>query len=84
MKRKIKSGDEVVIISGAHKGNRGKVLQMLSASDRLLVEGVNMRKRTVRRSEEKPDGGIEEREGSLHFSNVMLAERYDSKPNRKN
>ena len=84
MKSKIKSGDEVVVISGAHKGNRGKVLQMITESERLLVEGVNMRKRAVRRSEEKPDGGIEEREGSLHVSNVMLAERYDSKPNRKN
>ena len=83
MKRKIKSGDEVVVISGAHKGDRGKVLQVLPARERVVIEGVNMRKRTVRRSEEKPEGGIEEREGSMHVSNVMLAERFDAKPNRK-
>ena len=83
MKRKIKSGDEVVVISGAHKGNRGKVLQVLTDRERVVVEGINMRKRTVRRSEENPEGGIKEREGSMHTSNVMLAERYDAKLNRK-
>ena len=84
MKRKIKSGDEVVVISGAHKGGRGKILQMISSSDRVVVEGVNIRKRTVRKSEERPEGGIEEREGTIHYSNVMLAERFDSRANSKN
>ncbi len=79
MKRKIKSGDEVVVIAGAHKGQRGKILQTLRVKDRVVVEGVAMRKHHVRKSQEKPEGGIEEREGSIHYSNVMLAERFDSK-----
>ena len=84
MKRKIKSGDEVVVISGAHKGGKGKVLQIIASRERVVVEGINIRKRTVRKSEEKPEGGIEEREGTLHYSNVMLAERFESRANRKN
>ena len=84
MKRKIKSGDEVVVISGAHKGGRGKILQVLSSKDRVVVEGVNIRKRNVRKSEEKPEGDIEERESTIHYSNVMLAERYDTRAGNKN
>ena len=84
MKRKIKSGDEVVVISGAHKGGKGKVLQIISSRDRVVVEGINIRKRAVRKSEEKPEGGMEEREGTLHYSNVMLAERFEFRANRKN
>lgn len=79
MKFKIKSGDEVVIIAGAHKGKRGKILQVLPQKERVIVEGVAMRKHHVRRSQENPEGAIEEREGSIHYSNVMLADRYDSK-----
>lgn len=79
MKRRIKSGDEVVVIAGAHKGKRGKVLQTLPAKDRVVVEGVAMRKRHVRRSQENPEGAIEEREGTIHYSNVMLAERFDAR-----
>lgn len=79
MKRKIKSGDEVVVIAGAHKGKRGKILQTLHQKDRVVVEGVAMRKHHVRKSQNNPEGAIEEREGSIHYSNVMLAERYDTR-----
>jgi len=79
MSRKIKSGDEVVVIAGAHKDKRGKVLQVLSAKDRVIVEGVALIKRHVRKSQDRHEGGIEEREGSIHISNVMKAERYDAR-----
>lgn len=79
MKTKIKRGDEVVVIAGSHKGKRGKILQILPAKERVVIEGVAMVKRHVRRSQENPEGAIVEREGSVHHSNVMLAERFDKK-----
>ncbi|GHC08868.1 50S ribosomal protein L24 [Cerasicoccus arenae] len=79
MKFKIKRGDEVVVISGAHNGQRGKVLQVLREKQRVIVEGVNMIKKHQKATQETPDGAIIEREGSVHYSNVMLAERFDKK-----
>lgn len=83
MKFQIKRGDEVVVIAGAHKGSRGKVLQILREKERVIVEGVRMIKRhTKARSQEEP-GGIIEREGPIHYSNIMKAERYDSRHGAK-
>lgn len=79
MKFKIKSGDEVVVIAGAHKGQRGKVLQVLREKQRVIVEGVNMIKKHQKATQENPEGAIIEREGTIAYSNVMLAERYDKK-----
>lgn len=79
MKKSIKKGEEVVVISGSAKGKRGKVLSVLPAAQRVLVEGVNMRKHHERKSEKNPDGLIVEREQSIHISNVMSAGRFDSK-----
>ncbi len=79
----VKKGDEVVVIAGAQKGKRGKVLQILTGKDRVVVEGVGMIKRHVRKSQENPEGAIVEREGSLHLSNVMLAASYDAKRAKK-
>lgn len=79
MKLKIKRGDEVVVIAGAHKGKRGKVMQVLPATERVVVEGVALRKRHQRKSQDNPEGAIVEREGTLHYSNIMLAERYDNR-----
>jgi large subunit ribosomal protein L24 len=79
MKFKIKRGDTVVVIAGSHKGERGKVLEVNRQKQRVTVEGVAVRKIHQKpRSQEDP-GGIIEREGSVHYSNVMLAERFDSK-----
>jgi len=79
MKFKIKRGDEVVVIAGAHKGQRGKVLQVLRDKQRVIIEGVNMIKKHQKATQESPEGAIIEREGSVHYSNVMLAENYDKK-----
>ena len=77
MAKAIKREQEVVVITGAHKGKRGKVLSV--ASDRVLVEGVNMITKFERKTQENPEGGSVEREASIHYSNVMSAEKYDAK-----
>jgi len=76
-KAHIKKGDEVVVIAGSEIGNRGKVLEVKKKHQRVLIEGVRMIKRHTRKSDKHPQGGIIEREGTIHLSNVMLASRYD-------
>jgi len=61
----------VKIIRGNHKGKEGKVLRVINDKDRVIVEGVNLIKKHTKPSQENPKGGIVEREGSLHVSNVM-------------
>tara|TARA_B100001996_G_scaffold5334_1_gene4501 strand:- start:4312 stop:4620 length:309 start_codon:yes stop_codon:yes gene_type:complete len=68
---RIKSGMNVKIIRGNHKGKEGKVLRVINDKDRVIVEGVNLIKKHTKPSQENPKGGIVEREGSLHVSNVM-------------
>lgn len=79
MKLKIKRGDEVVVIAGAHKGSRGKVLQIFPETERVIVEGVRMIKRHTKPRSQEDQGGIIEREGTLHYSNVMKAETFDAR-----
>ncbi|GAB4191249.1 MAG: 50S ribosomal protein L24 [Roseiflexaceae bacterium] len=68
----VKTGDEVLIITGKDKGKRGKIKQAMPRENRVLVEGLNMIKRhTKQRGPGKP-GGIIEREAPIHISNVML------------
>ena len=68
----IKTGDQVVVVSGREKGKRGKVLRMLTKKDRVVVERINMVKRHVKPSQKHPQGGVVEKEGSIHLSNVRL------------
>ncbi|HKA89115.1 MAG TPA: 50S ribosomal protein L24 [Haliangiales bacterium] len=65
-------GDLVVVIAGKEKGKRGKVLRVLHKKDRVVVERVNMVKRHTKPSQKTPQGGIIEKEGSVHISNVSL------------
>ena len=78
----IKRGDDIVVISGAHKGKSGKILEILPAKQRARIEGVAMMKRHVKKSQENPNGAIVEREGSVHISNLMLKSRYDASKKR--
>ncbi len=78
MAQAIKRKQEVVVISGAHKGKRGKVLE-IKAPEKVLVEGVNMVTKYERKTQENPEGGSVEKEAPIHYSNVMLAEKYDAK-----
>ena len=72
MKFKIKRDSEVVVISGEHRGKKGKVLKVLRDSQRVLVEGVNVCKKCLKKSQENPKGGMLETEMPIHYSNVML------------
>lgn len=78
-KAHIKKGEEVVVLAGKEKGKRGKVLQLLPAKNRAVVEGLMMIKRHEKKSEEKPEGAIVEREGSIHVSNLMGAEKWQAR-----
>jgi large subunit ribosomal protein L24 len=71
---KIKSGDEVIVISGKDRGKTGKVQRVDPRKDRVVVEGVNIVKRHQRPNQLNPnaEAGVIEREGSIHISNVML------------
>ncbi len=73
-KFKIKTGDEVVVLAGKDKGQKGKVLKIVKAKDRVIVEGVNIVKKHVKPSAENPQGGIEEKEAPIHISNVALVD----------
>jgi large subunit ribosomal protein L24 len=75
----VKKNDEVVILAGAEKGKRGKVIAVNGKNQRVIVEGVRMIKRHMRKSQQYPNGQIVEREGSVHISNVMKAERFDAR-----
>lgn len=70
-KFRLKKGDLVEVISGKEKGSKGKILKVLVASERVLVEGVNKVKRHTKPSQKNPQGGIQEKEASLHISNVL-------------
>jgi large subunit ribosomal protein L24 len=75
----VKKGDEVVVIAGSEKGKRGKIIMVDPAKQRLIVEGVKMTKKHLRKSQQHPNGTILEREGSIHASNVMAAAVYDAR-----
>ena len=70
----IKKGMKVRVISGAHKGQEGKVLFSSPKNQRVVVEGVNFIKKSTRPSQENPNGGIVEKEASLHVSNVLVVQ----------
>ena len=62
----------VKVISGNHKGQSGKVLDVFPKKMKAIVEGVNFRKRSVRPTQDNPSGGYVDREAPLHFSNLMV------------
>jgi large subunit ribosomal protein L24 len=79
----VKKNDEVVVLTGTQQGKRGKVLEVLRDRSRVIIEGVNFIKKSSRKSQEQPQGGIIEREGALHISKVMLAADYDNRKGSK-
>jgi large subunit ribosomal protein L24 len=81
---KIRTDDEVIVISGKDKGKTGKVLRVDRASERVYVEGLNMIKRHQRPTPGRPNQavGVIEREGPIHVSNVAIVDPKDHKPTR--
>jgi len=78
----VRRGDTVGVIAGSERGKRGKVLRVLPEKGRVLVEHVNMIKKHQRPTQKLRQGGIIEREGAIHLSNVMLVDPQTSKPTR--
>ena len=81
MAAKIRKGDKVVVISGRDKGRSGEVIEVRKAQDRALVRGIHMVKRHQRQTPQQ-EGGIISKEGSVHLSNLALADPKDGKPTR--
>ena len=79
----VKKNDEVVLIAGKDKGKRGRIISVFGKQQRVIVEGVCMIKRHMRKSPTYPQGKIVEREGTLHISNVMKAETFDARAARR-
>ena len=81
MAAKIKKGDKVIVLAGRDKGRTGEVLAVHPADDRALVRGIHMVKRHQRQTAQQ-EGGIVSKEGTIHLSNLALADPKDGKPTR--
>ena len=71
-KIKIKTGDKVRVIAGAHKGAEGEVKQVLREDNKAIVDGVNLVKKHAKPSAQNPQGGIQEKEAPIQISNLSL------------
>lgn len=78
----IKKGDTVYVISGANKGQQGKVLKVFVSENRAIVEGVNMVSKNMKPNAKYPQGGIIKMEAPIHISNLMLIDPASGKPTR--
>ena len=71
---KLKKDDIVQVITGKYKGQKGRIVKVLKDKDRVLVEGINIIKKHERPTQENPQGGVMEKEASIHSSNVLYLE----------
>jgi len=78
----IRKGDMVMVVTGKDRGKTGKVLSIDSKKSRVYVQGLNMIKKHQKPTQTKRQGGIVEKEASLHISNVMFYDEKLSKPTR--
>lgn len=81
-KFKVRKGDEVVITAGKDRGRKGEVIKVMPKDSRLVVRGLNLIKRHTKPSAENPDGGVVQKEASVHISNVQLADPESGLPTR--
>jgi large subunit ribosomal protein L24 len=79
---KIRKNDNVMVISGNDRGKTGKVLKVFPKNSRVIIEGINLRKRHTKPSQKNPQGGIIEKESPIHVSNVMLLDPKTNEPTR--
>jgi large subunit ribosomal protein L24 len=82
MAARLRKGDLVAVISGNDRGKRGRVLRILPERDRVVVEGVNLVYKHLRRSQQHPQGGRVHREAPVHVSNVMPVDPETNEPTR--
>ena len=78
----VRKGDTVIVVAGKERGKRGRVLRVIPEKSRVVVERINMIKKHQRPTQKLRQGGIIEREGSIHLSNVMLVDPTSGKPTR--
>ena len=78
----VRKGDTVMVVAGKERGKRGRVLRVIPEKNRVVVERVNMIKKHQRPTQRIRQGGIIEREGPIHLSNVMLLDPTSGKPTR--
>ena len=78
----VRKGDTVVVVAGKERGKKGKVLRVIPEKGRVVVERINMIKKHQRPTQKIRQGGIIEREGAIHLSNVMLVDPSSGKPTR--
>jgi len=78
----VRKGDTVIVVSGKERGKRGRVLRVIPEKSRVVIERINMIKKHQRPTQKIRQGGIIEREGSIHLSNVMLLDPTSGKPTR--
>jgi large subunit ribosomal protein L24 len=78
----IKKGDTVVVITGNYKGKKGRVLEVITKTNRAIVEGVNLMKKHTKPNAKYPQGGIIDQEATIHISNLMLVEPKTGEPTR--
>ena len=71
----VRKGDNVEVICGNFRGSSGKILEVIARKQQVLIEGVRIIKKHLRKSQDNPQGKIAEREGPIHISNVKLLER---------
>jgi large subunit ribosomal protein L24 len=81
-KMHVRKGDRVRVVRGAFAGKEGTVMRAIPKENRVVIEGVNLRKRHMRPSASNPDGGIVKFEAPLHASNVMLIDPQTDEPTR--
>src|SRR4051794_32807074 len=83
LKLHVRKGDNVEVISGNFRGSSGKVLEVIPRKQRVLIEGIRLIKRHLKKSQDNPQGKIAEREGPIHISNVRVLERGERKAKGK-
>ncbi|MFH1196370.1 MAG: 50S ribosomal protein L24 [bacterium] len=79
---KIRKDDMVMVTTGNYKGKTGKVLKVFPKEERVIIEGVNLRKRHTKASQKNPQGGIVEKEAPVSVTNVMVLDPKSGEPTR--
>jgi len=79
---KIRKNDNIVVIAGNDRGKTGKVLKVYPKTFRIIIEGINLRKRHTKPNQKNPQGGILEKEAPIHVSNVMILDPTNNEPTR--
>jgi large subunit ribosomal protein L24 len=79
---KIRKNDMVMVVAGNDRGKTGKVLKVFPKKSRVIIEGINLRKKHTKPNQKNPQGGILEKESPIHVSNVMILDPKSNEPTR--